>query len=178
MYCRLQLYTPNYVGCSGSSTLASIQGCLIETSHPFVTTNYVSRDYKTSLGRGGTECFGLRTTSLRELEDVTCLWISMISSAIIRPIFPAPALVPPGIPGTVGWVLFRPPTTKESESEKGETEEHTLLHFKLLSVHPMMHLKFNLRAVPRAVRTIAWQEKAQRQSAEEPNSPSGSACPH
>lgn len=51
----------------------------------------------------------------------------MISSAIIRPIFPAPALVPPGIPGTVGWVLFRPPTTKESESEKGETEEHTLL---------------------------------------------------
>lgn len=42
----------------------------------------------------------------------------MISSAIIRPIFPAPALVPPGIPGTVGWVLFGPPATKESESEK------------------------------------------------------------
>lgn len=92
----------------------------------------------------------------------------MISSAIIRPIFPAPALVPPGIPGTVGWVLFRPPTTKESEREKVETEEHTLLYIQLLSVHPKMCLKFNLRAVPRAVRTIAWQEKAQRPSAEEP----------
>lgn len=53
-------------------------------------------------------------------EEVTCLWISMISSAIIRPIFPAPALVPPGIPGTVGWVLFGPPVTKEHESGNGE----------------------------------------------------------
>lgn len=33
----------------------------------------------------------------------------MISSAIILPILPAPALVPPGIPGTVGWVLLGPP---------------------------------------------------------------------
>lgn len=72
----------------------------------------------------------------------------MISSAIIRPIFPAPALVPPGIPGTVGWVLFGPPTTKESDSETGETEGETLLYVKLQAVHPMMHLKFNLRAVP------------------------------
>lgn len=33
----------------------------------------------------------------------------MISSAIILPILPAPALVPPGIPGTVGWLLLGPP---------------------------------------------------------------------
>lgn len=62
----------------------------------------------------------MEDTGLREQLGVTCLWISMISSAIIRPIFPAPALVPPGIPGTVGWVLFGPPTTEESESGKGE----------------------------------------------------------
>lgn len=72
----------------------------------------------------------------------------MISSAIIRPIFPAPALVPPGIPGTVGWALLGPPTTKESECEKGKTEEEMLLCVRLKSDCPMIHGKFNLRVVP------------------------------
>lgn len=38
----------------------------------------------------------------------------MISSAIIQPVFPAPALVPPGIPATVGCVPFGTPATKKS----------------------------------------------------------------
>lgn len=70
----------------------------------------------------------------------------MISSAIIRPILPAPALVPPGIPGTVGWVLFGPPTTKESESGKGEPRKKR--YYELKPVHLVVHLKFSLRVMP------------------------------
>lgn len=50
----------------------------------------------------------------------------MISSAIILPILPAPALVPPGIPGTVGWVLLGPP--EMSRNVKVREKLANLLH--------------------------------------------------
>lgn len=41
------------------------------------------------------------------------LWISITSSAIMRPILPAPARVPPGMPGTVWRARFPPPAEKK-----------------------------------------------------------------
>lgn len=41
------------------------------------------------------------------------LWISITSSAIMRPILPAPALVPPGMPGTVCSARLPPPADKQ-----------------------------------------------------------------
>lgn len=44
------------------------------------------------------------------------LWISITSSAIMRPILPAPALVPPGMPGTVCRARFPEPESKSTTS--------------------------------------------------------------
>lgn len=41
------------------------------------------------------------------------LWISITSSAIMRPIFPAPARVPPGMPGTVCSARLPPPAKRQ-----------------------------------------------------------------
>ncbi len=48
----------------------------------------------------------------------TYLWISITSSAIMRPILPAPALVPPGIPGTIWRGRFPPPVRNIHKCKK------------------------------------------------------------
>lgn len=61
----------------------------------------------TTIGRYNWLTVG-RSKRSRDISS-THLWISITSSAIMRPIFPAPALVPPGIPGTVCNARLPPP---------------------------------------------------------------------
>lgn len=56
---------------------------------------------------------GSRRFSIGSISSYFYLWISITSSAIMRPIFPAPALVPPGMPGTVCSARLPPPVRQK-----------------------------------------------------------------
>lgn len=64
------------------------------------------------LGRRGFSSQWLTDFRLKCSTD-SHLWISITSSAIMRPILPAPALVPPGMPGTVCSARLPPPANQE-----------------------------------------------------------------
>lgn len=58
MYDRTQLHTSNYASCLESSSLASVQGHAVATSHPTATTENVPRRYKTFPGVGVQKALG------------------------------------------------------------------------------------------------------------------------
>lgn len=69
-------------------------------------------EHNGSIPNEASQDFKLSTDTTARHGSHSHLWISITSSAIMRPILPAPALVPPGMPGTVCSARLPPPVNQ------------------------------------------------------------------